>query len=59
MHRVLRPGGTAVIGDMNRDATAADIGREVEAMRLGRVDAALTRLVLGGLRLGVRLPRTG
>jgi ubiquinone/menaquinone biosynthesis C-methylase UbiE len=50
MHRVLRPGGTAVIGDMNRDATAADIRREVDAMKLGPVNAALTRLTLSGLR---------
>jgi ubiquinone/menaquinone biosynthesis C-methylase UbiE len=50
MHRVLRPGGSAVIGDMNRDATAADIRREVDAMELGPMNAALTRLTLSGLR---------
>jgi ubiquinone/menaquinone biosynthesis C-methylase UbiE len=50
MHRVLRPGGTAVIGDMNRDATAADIRREVHTMGLGRFNAALTRMTLAGLR---------
>jgi ubiquinone/menaquinone biosynthesis C-methylase UbiE len=50
MHRVLRPRGTAVIGDMNRDATAADIRREADAMGLGRLDAAFTRVALTGLR---------
>jgi ubiquinone/menaquinone biosynthesis C-methylase UbiE len=50
MHRVLRPGGTAVIGDMNRDATAADIRREVEGMGLGPISATFTRVTLTGLR---------
>jgi ubiquinone/menaquinone biosynthesis C-methylase UbiE len=50
MHRVLRPGGTAVIGDMNREATAADIRREVDAMKLGAVNSARTRITLSGLR---------
>jgi ubiquinone/menaquinone biosynthesis C-methylase UbiE len=50
MHRVLRPGGTAVIGDMNRDATAADIRREVDGMGLGPWSAAFTRVTLSGLR---------
>jgi ubiquinone/menaquinone biosynthesis C-methylase UbiE len=50
MHRVLRPGGTAVIGDMNRDATAADIRREVDAMKLSALNSALTRWTLSGLR---------
>jgi ubiquinone/menaquinone biosynthesis C-methylase UbiE len=46
MHRVLRPGGTAVIQDMNRDASRADIAREVRGMRLSRVNAFMTRLTL-------------
>jgi ubiquinone/menaquinone biosynthesis C-methylase UbiE len=50
MHRVLRPGGTAVIIDMNREATAADIRREVDAMALGRLNSLLTRMALSGLR---------
>jgi ubiquinone/menaquinone biosynthesis C-methylase UbiE len=50
MHRVLRPGGVAVIGDMNRDATTADIRREVDRMGLGRLNAASTRITLSGLR---------
>src|SRR6267143_3796290 len=39
MHRVLRAGGTAVIQDMSRDATHADIGAEVAA-----IDRKSTRL---------------
>jgi ubiquinone/menaquinone biosynthesis C-methylase UbiE len=50
MHRVLRPGGTAVIDDMNHDVTRQDIAREVAAMGLSRRDAAFTRLALAGLR---------
>jgi ubiquinone/menaquinone biosynthesis C-methylase UbiE len=43
MHRVLRP---AVIQDMNREATRADIAREVARMRLSRVNSFVTRLTL-------------
>jgi ubiquinone/menaquinone biosynthesis C-methylase UbiE len=50
MHRVLRPGGTAVIGDMNRDATPADIRDEVAGMGLGSFSATFTRVTLTGLR---------
>ena len=50
MHRVLRPGGTAVIQDMRREALDADIVREVDDMRLGRVSALMTRSALRGLR---------
>jgi ubiquinone/menaquinone biosynthesis C-methylase UbiE len=50
MHRVLRDGGTAVIQDMRKDASAADIRREVEAMRLGPVTAFMTRGALRMLR---------
>jgi ubiquinone/menaquinone biosynthesis C-methylase UbiE len=50
MHRVRRPGGTAVIGDMNRGATTADIRREVDGMGLGPLSAAFTRFTLSGLR---------
>ena len=46
MHRVLRPGGRAVIQDMNREATRADIAREVARMRLSRVNSFVTRLTL-------------
>lgn len=50
MHRVLRPGGAAVIQDMRHEATRADIRAEVAGMRLGRLSALSTRLVLGRLR---------
>jgi hypothetical protein len=50
MHRVLRPGGTAVIQDMNREATEADIRREVDGMRLNRLNALATRFTLAMLR---------
>lgn len=50
MHRVLRAGGTAVIQDMSRDATHADIETEVTAMKLGRLSAFMTRATLERLR---------
>jgi ubiquinone/menaquinone biosynthesis C-methylase UbiE len=46
MHRVLRPGGRAVIQDMNREATRVDVAREVKGMRLSRVNSFMTRLTL-------------
>jgi ubiquinone/menaquinone biosynthesis C-methylase UbiE len=50
MHRVLRDGGTAVIQDMSREASGAAIGEEVTRMRLGRVQALMTRFTLAMLR---------
>lgn len=50
MHRVLRDGGTAVIHDMNRDASGEDIAREVARMELGAANALFTRIALTGLR---------
>ncbi|HEV7712234.1 MAG TPA: class I SAM-dependent methyltransferase [Asanoa sp.] len=50
IHRVLRPGGVAVIQDMNRGATADDIRVEVADMQLNRFNSAFTRASLGGLR---------
>jgi ubiquinone/menaquinone biosynthesis C-methylase UbiE len=50
MHRVLRDGGTAVIQDMWKDASDATIREEVNAMRLGPVNAFMTRRALGMLR---------
>jgi len=43
MHRVLRPKGTAVIVDLRRDASTADIEGEIKGMGLGPVDEAFTR----------------
>ena len=47
MHRVLRPGGMAVIQDLSRNASWADIGQEVRAMELSTLNALTTRLILG------------
>ena len=50
MHRVLREGGTAVIQDMSREATHADIEHEVEGMSLGWLNAFTTKATLEMLR---------
>lgn len=38
MHRVLKPGGVAIILDMRSDASAEDIEREVKGMGLDRIN---------------------
>jgi len=43
MYRVLRPGGTAVISDLRRDASMDDIAREVDNMGLGTLDRLFTK----------------
>jgi ubiquinone/menaquinone biosynthesis C-methylase UbiE len=50
MHRVLRPGGRAIIQDMNSDADGAAIKAEVAAMRVGRLAGLTTRVILTWLR---------
>ena len=45
MHRVLKPGGTAVISDLRRDASPGDILTAVEEMHLGRINALMTRWI--------------
>lgn len=50
MHRVLRPGGLAVIDDMRHEATLGDIRAEVRTMRVGVLSEVLTGLILWGLR---------
>jgi ubiquinone/menaquinone biosynthesis C-methylase UbiE len=50
MHRVLRTGGTAVIQDMSKEATHADIEHEVRGMELGRLGAFMTKATLESLR---------
>jgi len=43
MHRVLAPGGTALLVDLRSDVTMDDIDREVRAMDLGIFSQAFTR----------------
>ena len=50
IHRVLRTGGTAVIQDMSRDATHADVEAEVKGMELGRLSSFMTKATLERLR---------
>jgi ubiquinone/menaquinone biosynthesis C-methylase UbiE len=50
MHRVLRPGGFAVVQDLNHAATSADIERDVAGMNLGAVSGFTVRQTLGWLR---------
>jgi ubiquinone/menaquinone biosynthesis C-methylase UbiE len=50
MHRVLKPGGTAVIIDMRKNATRREIYEEVDKMNQGAISAAFTRLALRDLR---------
>ena len=49
MHRVLRDGGVAVIQDLSRDASDAEIEREVSEMELSGLNAFVTKFVLGGM----------
>jgi len=56
MHRVLRPGGMAVIQDMSGDATHADISREVEGMNLGPINTFTTTATLEMLRRRAYVP---
>ncbi len=44
MYRVLKPGGCAQVIDLRRDAPMQSISQAVEGMRLGRMDALLTKL---------------
>lgn len=50
MHRVLRPGGTALIVDMRRDASNSEIADEVDKMNLAPMSAFATRFILRALR---------
>jgi ubiquinone/menaquinone biosynthesis C-methylase UbiE len=56
MHRVLRPGGRAVIQDLNHDTTPAQIAAEVAKMQLSPANAAVTRFTLRQLRRRARRP---
>jgi len=44
MHRVLKPGGRALIIDLRRDASMQSISKAVQSMHLGAVNALITRL---------------
>lgn len=50
MYRVLRSGGTAVIQDLRKDASGADIDQEVQSMKVGRLDSFMVRRTLAMLR---------
>lgn len=50
MHRMLRPGGFAVIHDLNHEATGADLDREVARMNVGVVAGFTVRRTLAWLR---------
>ena len=50
MHRVLRPGGTAIVDDMSSRATSRDIADEIRRMHIGWFGATMTRISLAGLR---------
>jgi ubiquinone/menaquinone biosynthesis C-methylase UbiE len=45
MHRVLTPGGEALIIDMSRDASDAAIDETVARMKLGSVNAVVTKVI--------------
>ena len=44
MHRVLKPGGRALIIDLRKDASRESIAASVHAMRLSKLNAMITRL---------------
>lgn len=45
MHRVLRPGGTALIIDMRNDVSDEAITGQVEKLRLGLINAFATKII--------------
>jgi ubiquinone/menaquinone biosynthesis C-methylase UbiE len=57
MHRVLKPGGKALIYDLRPDASPEAINAEIKKMRLGWFDALLTRLTFKYMLLKTAYPR--
>jgi ubiquinone/menaquinone biosynthesis C-methylase UbiE len=45
MHRVLKPGGQALIIDLKGDASPSEIGKEVDHMGLSSLNRILTKLI--------------
>jgi ubiquinone/menaquinone biosynthesis C-methylase UbiE len=50
MHRVLKTGGRALIVDLRKDATPAEIAAEVDSMNLSGLNSLITRWTLRMLR---------
>ncbi len=50
-HRVLKPGGTALINDLRRDASIQDIDAEVKRMKLNALNSLFTKLAFRGFLL--------
>jgi ubiquinone/menaquinone biosynthesis C-methylase UbiE len=45
VHRVLRPGGSASIQDLRKEATDSEIAAEVRGMKQGRLNALITKWI--------------
>ncbi len=51
MHRVLKPGGTAVIVDLRKNTSASEIDAAVKEMGLGLINSMLTRWIFNHVLL--------